>query len=105
MGLIPLINRARHTRSEFTMSTYGAFKKVQGLHFFGVEMSEKTSIVAAQLLFAATPFPLPPPTAAGDGSLLGNCSLISSPWMNQPELCKVDLVDFGMLVPGAGSEL
>lgn len=103
MGLIPLINRARHTRSEFTVSTYGAFKKVQGLHFFGVEMSEKTSIVAAQLLFAATP--LPPSTAAGDGSLLGNCSLTSSPWMNQPELCKVDLVDFGMLVPGAGPEL
>lgn len=84
------------------MSTYGAFQKVQGLHFFGVEIFEKTSIVAAQLLFAATPFPLPPSSAAGDGSLLGKRSLISSPWMNQPGLCKGNLVDFGTLVPGAG---
>lgn len=79
VGLIPLINRAWHTHSEFTMSTSGAFQKVQGLHFLGVEISEKTSIVAAQLLFVATPFPLPPSSAAGDGSSLGKCSLISSP--------------------------
>lgn len=80
-------------------------KKCKGLHFFGVEISEKTSIVAAQLLFAATPFPFPHSTAAGDGSSLGKCSLISSSWMNQHELCKVVLADFGTLVPGAGSEL
>lgn len=80
-------------------------KKCRGCIFFGVEISEKTSIVAAQLLFAASPFPFPPSTAAGDGSLLGKCSLISTSWMNQSRLCKVDLVDFGTLVPGAGSEL
>lgn len=106
MVLIPLINWAWHTHSELTMSIYGAFKKGQRLHFFFcVEISEKTSIVASQLLFAATLFPLLPSTAAGDGSLLGKCLLISSPWMNQLRLCKVNLFDFGTLVLGGGSEL